>query len=253
VRLTGRQQPKGVNVSASLDRLRDVDVNYHLPPGQTARPETGWHVDTVRTTVGHEPPGPPPEDGPWAIACRLVRDYQFAEPSILHGIYRESEPLLGRDMLLEGRFYGLKFYLGVRVTAVIDEERASADGRIKVWGWSYETLDGHLEKGKLTYEVTKNLQTGVVEFVISGFSRAAPIPNAIVRWGFHLFGRHTQVRFYHRSGERLQRLVAQVLAGEPAPTPQAYVGDPELILAPADASTSRAAKLSPRSDGPGRR
>ncbi len=40
-------------------------------------------------------------------------------------------------MLLEGRFFLLRFYMGVRITVLVDETRY---GRHKVWGWAYETL-----------------------------------------------------------------------------------------------------------------
>jgi hypothetical protein len=53
-------------------------------------------------------------------------------------------------MLLEARFFGLRFYVGVRVTGVIDEERATGDGPAQVWGWCYQTLEGHLEQGRLS-------------------------------------------------------------------------------------------------------
>lgn len=58
-------------------------------------------------------------------------------------------------MLLEGRFFGLRFYLGVRITGVIDEERDAGDGPVRVWGWWYQTLQGHLEQGRLSYEVCR--------------------------------------------------------------------------------------------------
>ena len=66
--------------------------------------------------------------GLWANACRLVSQYEFADARILRGVYRPDSALLGRNMLLEGRFFGLRFYLGVRVTGVIDEERDAGDG-----------------------------------------------------------------------------------------------------------------------------
>ena len=86
-------------------------------------------------------------------------------------------------MLLEGRFCGLRFYLGVRVTGVIDETRDGDGGPERVWGWCYQTLQGHLEQGRLSYEVIKNQGTGQVTFHIAGYSRPASIPNPLVRWG----------------------------------------------------------------------
>ena len=128
------------------------------------------------TVIGREAPGPPEPGGPWETACRLVGQYEFADARILRGVYRRDGDLLGRDMLLEARFYGLRFYLGVRVTGIIDEERDTGDGPERVWGWCYQTLEGHLEQGRLSYEVIKNLATGRVMFRVAGYSRPAPIP-----------------------------------------------------------------------------
>ena len=85
-------------------------------------------------------------------------------------------------MLLEGRFFGLRFYLGVRVTGVFDEERDADDGPERVWGWCYQTLQGHLEQGRLSYEVIKNLATGQVAFRVTGYSRRAPIQFPLCAW-----------------------------------------------------------------------
>lgn len=62
-------------------------------------------------------------------------------------MYRAGDDLPCRDMLLEGRFFGLRFYLGVRFTGVIDQTRDGDDGSDQVWGWSSQTLQGHLEQG----------------------------------------------------------------------------------------------------------
>ena len=124
--------------------------------------------------------------------------------------FRRDGPLAGRDMLLEVRFWGLRFPVGVRVGAVIDETRA-VDGRdVRVWGWGYGTLQGHLEVGQMDYEVWKWLDTGAVEFRVHVVSRPGRIPNPIVRLGFRLFGRREQMRFARRSCERMALLVGPV-------------------------------------------
>ena len=113
-------------------------------------------------------------------------------------------------MLLEVRFWGLRFPVGVRVGAVIDETR-TVDGRdVRVWGWGYGTLQGHLEVGQMDYEVWKWLDTGAVEFRVHVVSRPGRIPNPIVRLGFRLFGRREQMRFARRSCERMALLVSSV-------------------------------------------
>lgn len=134
-------------------------------------------------------------------------------------MYRYDDELLGRDMLLEGLFFGLRFYLGVRVTRVIDETRGSEAGAERVWGWSYQTLQGHLEQGRLNYEVIKNLASGQVAFRVSGYSRRAPVRNPVIRWGFRLFGRWTQERFYRAIQRRLRDLLQAAQRGEPPPVP----------------------------------
>lgn len=63
-------------------------------------------------------------------------------------------------MLLELRFAGLRFHVGVRVAKVTDGVRTDDGRQAAVWGWSYRTLEGHLEAGEMAYEVRKWLDTG---------------------------------------------------------------------------------------------
>jgi uncharacterized protein (UPF0548 family) len=225
----GQRRP--LDERAALDGLRGRPLNYDpgRAPGDGV-PDGHWHVDASDAVIGREPPGPPVAGGPWEVACRLVRQYEFAEPRILRALYRRDDRLLGRDMLLEGRFFGLRFYLGVRVTRVIDQQRDGPGGPAQVWGWSYQTLQGHLEQGRLSYEVIKDLGSGTVRFRVSGYSRRAPIPDPVVRWGFQIFGRWTQRRFYRNVLRRMTRLVAAARRGDALPTPVAS-GD-GLVTAP---------------------
>jgi uncharacterized protein (UPF0548 family) len=181
-------------------------VNFD--PDGSHRPEDGWRIDDYCQPLPAEPPGPPQPDGTWERARRLMRDYEFADPAIVRAVYRPDSPLEGRDILLEVRFWGLRFRFGVRVGEVVDETR-NVDGReVRVWGWSYATLQGHLEMGQMGYEVWKWLDTGEVEFRIHVVSRAGVIRNPIVRLGFRIFGRREQVRFARRAGERMAASLA---------------------------------------------
>jgi uncharacterized protein (UPF0548 family) len=145
-----------------------------------------------------------------------MREYAFADPAIVRAVYERDSPLEGRDILLGVRFWGLRFSFGVRVGGVVDETRA-VDGRdVRVWGWNYATLQGHLEKGQMDYEVWKWLDTGAVEFRIHVVSRSSRIGNPIIRLGFRLFGRREQVRFAKRACERMAGLLAVGLR-HPAP------------------------------------
>jgi uncharacterized protein (UPF0548 family) len=230
------------NQADELASLRGRRINYD--PARA--PEDGrvrghWHVDSGEVVIGQEPRGAPVRGGAWETGCVLVRQYEFAEPRILRAAYRAGSELDGRDMLLEGRFYGLRFYFGVRVTRVIDEIRDGDDGAERVWGWSYQTLEGHLEQGRLSYEVIKNLATGRVTFRVCGYSRMAPIPSPVVRLGFMVFGRWTQRRFYEAAMRRMRDLVraAQGGAAPPAPTVRAD----GIALAPAGAISNPVERL----------
>jgi hypothetical protein len=121
-------------------------------------------------------------------------------------------PLVGRDMLLEGRFLVLRFPMGVRVDAEIDETRARADGTSeRVWGWSYRTLEGHVEKGQMHWEVWKWPDTGAVEFRVHAVSRPAPIRNPVIWIGFRALRRHERRLFLDSTERRMRELTAAAL------------------------------------------
>ncbi|AEA25309.1 DUF1990 domain-containing protein [Pseudonocardia benzenivorans] len=213
-----------------LDRLAELAVNYDESEAPRGPDDPDWHVDVASAQLGTEPPGDPVPGGIFESACVLVRDYEFSDHRLIRGVFRPADELLGRNMLLEGRFLFLRFYLGVRVTAVVDGTRECPDGPQRVWGWTYQTLDGHLEQGKLTYEVVKDLTTGVVCFRLDAYSRRAPIENPVLRTGFQVFGRRTQLDFYRRVGQRMHDLLAAHEAGAPLPHPARLAGD--VVLAP---------------------
>jgi hypothetical protein len=109
-------------------------------------------------------------------------------------------------MLLQIRFLGVRFGVGVRVGAVYDEER-ELDGRsARVFGWAYQTLDGHFEQGEMHYQLWKWLDTGDVEFRLHAVSRAADTGPWILRNGFRMLGRPNQLRFYRQICRRIRRL-----------------------------------------------
>jgi uncharacterized protein (UPF0548 family) len=220
-----------VDEAAAVADLRRRRVNYDpatAPEG--GRVEGHWHVDSSASLIGHEPPGEPVPGGPWETACLLASRYEFADDHILRAVYQGDQDLLGRNMLLEGRFYGLRFYFGVRVTGVFDETRDTEHGPERVWGWCYETLQGHLEQGRISFEVIKNLKTGQIAFGVSGYSRQARIRRPVVRYGFRVFGRWMQTRYYEAVQRRLHLLVQTAGRGEPLPEPAVRADG--LVLAP---------------------
>jgi len=177
-----------------------------VDPGMSATREDGWQVDDLARELPSEPPGPPVPGGSWETARRLMIDYQVADPAMVRATYRRGAPLAGRDMLLQIRFVGLRFYVGVRVGDDYDETRTVHGREARVFGWSYSTLQGHFERGRMHYQVWKWLDDGTVEFRIHAFSRATDEGSWLLRTGFHLVGRTNQLEFYHRAVRQISRL-----------------------------------------------
>jgi uncharacterized protein (UPF0548 family) len=193
----------------ALQALHDKPLNFDLAERARFTPEAGWHIDNYRQPLPSEAPGPPEPDGIWEQAKQLMLDYEFADPKIVTAVYAEDSELEGRDMLLEARFWNLiRFRFGVRVGGIVDQT-CEQDGReARIWGWSYRTLQDHLEMGQMDYQVWKWTDTGEVEFRIHVVSQPASVPNPIVRLGFRLFGRREQIRFARRACERMASLLA---------------------------------------------
>ncbi|MHA6622565.1 DUF1990 family protein [Pseudonocardia sp. DLS-67] len=225
VRRTSTATPRrDARLAGLLDDLARRSVNYSesaAPPSVVA----GWHRDRRELEVGVEAPGEPERGGPFETAAALVNSYEFSDPSILRAAYRHRGDLVGRNMVLEGRFLVLRFLMGVRITERHDQVRDGPNGPERRVGWSYQTLEGHIEQGRLTYEVAKELDTGRVEFRIIANSRRGPIPNPVLRLGFRLFGRRTQLRFYRNVLERMPMLVE-------APPPPPQPGPDGIVRAP---------------------
>jgi uncharacterized protein (UPF0548 family) len=219
---TRRVEPLSAERESELDELRAREVNFHLPRLEDVTPENGWNWDDVRKALPPEPPGDPVSGGSWETARRLARNYDFAEPSIVEGIFDRDEPLEDRNMLLVLHYHGLRIRVGVRVAEVYDEERELDGRRGHVFGWNYRTLEGHVESGQMDWQVWKFPDSGEVMFRIHSFSRRAPGGDPLLRAGFRLIGRREQLRFLKQTSERMARLTEQRM-GRPAPGDEATV------------------------------
>jgi uncharacterized protein (UPF0548 family) len=208
-----------MNLGPSLDRWRaDLaarPVNYDPATIDHDDPPPGWTVDDRHQSLEPEPPGDPVPGGPWEIAAALIRGYEFADPSLVRAHYDHDAPLLGRDMVLELRALGLvSVYVGVRVCEVWDEVRESHGHRGRVFGWAYRTLEGHVERGQMGWEVTKWLDSGEVEFHAHAVSRTASIANPAIWVGFHLLKRYERRLYLDSTDRRMRELTARALREE---------------------------------------
>jgi uncharacterized protein (UPF0548 family) len=199
------------SVAERLRALRGKPLNYD--PEAPHPPDQGWRIDDYCAPLPREAPGPPEDRGPFAIAQTLLRDYKVADPAIVRAHYDEDAPLEGRDMLLELRFLFFRSYSGCRVGEITDETRA-VDGRpVRVWGWPYRTLEGHVEQGEMSWEVWKWLDTGEVEFRIHSYSRLTRAANPFTRLGMRLIGQRERNRYLSSACKRMASLTAEGLGG----------------------------------------
>lgn len=189
--------------------LAERTPNFHPVDYAWAEAHPAWRVDRRRTPLPSEAPGPPAPDGSFNVARQVLVDYEFADPALVRAVYDRAAPLEGRDMLLEGRFLWLRFAMPVRVGGLVDGAEVR-DGRpVHRFGWHYRTLEGHLERGQMDYELLKWADTGEVEVRIRAYSRGGDISNPIIRLGFAVFGRWMQMRFHDHAADRLRTLVTQ--------------------------------------------
>ncbi len=218
-------------ISRKLAELADKPLNFDPVALEHASPASGWTVNDLCEPLPSEPPGPPIDGGSLAIARRLMRGYEFADPSIVRAYYDPEVPLEGRNMLLELRALGLaRLFVGVRVHDVYEEVLDTAGRRVYVWGWNYRTLDGHVEMGQMDWEVWKWLDDGSVEFRVHAVSRVASIPNPFVWLGFRLLRRRERRAFLESTKRRMRTFTELALAQDDAET---------LIRSAADRLTAR--------------
>ena len=199
-------------IERRLASLADRPVNYDVAALDLTDPPPGWNVDRRCQALAPEPPGRPVREGSWEIASRLIRGYEFADPSLVRAHYDPARPLEGRDMLLELRALGLfGVFVGVRIVAVYDEVRRVGGRRARVFGWAYRTLEGHVERGQMDWQVWKWLDTGEVQFRVHAVSRTAAIANPVIRVGFWLVKGHERTLFLDSTQRRMQALTELAL------------------------------------------
>lgn len=166
----------------------------------------GWHHYYSEAVVGREPPGSPLVEGPFARGCIALEAYAFSDPRIVIAHFDPNEPLLGRHILLEMRAFRILHYLaGAVVSAVRDEEA----GDEHVFGFRYDTLDGHIERGIEWFLLRKHLTTGEIRFRIEAAWQPGQFPNWWSRLGFSLVGPHYQKKWHHQAHALLWRLMRE--------------------------------------------
>lgn len=192
-----------------LGRLDDVGRNFAEPP-EAMTPDRGWSRLLSEAVLARESPGPPLPEGPFQRARMGITNYEFSDPSIVTAHFDPASPLLGRRMLLEIRVLGLRWLCGVVVGAV----RSQAGEDRDTFGFRYETLQGHIERGWEWFLLTRSRTTGEIRCRIEAAWKPGDLPNRWSRAGFRLLGPIYQRTWHRRAQQRLH-----LLARYGAPTP----------------------------------
>jgi uncharacterized protein (UPF0548 family) len=205
------------HVRRRLAALADKPLNFDPASLEHASVGADWTITDLCQALPAEPPGAPLQRGSWRIARRLMRGYEFADPSIVRAYYDPRAPLPGRNMLLKLQALAIAhIYVGVRVGDVYEEVREVGGERACVWGWNYRTLEGHVEMGQMDWEVWKWLRDGRVDFRVHAVSRPAHVRNPIVRLGFSVLREHERRAFLDSTKRRMLTFTRLALVREDA-------------------------------------
>jgi uncharacterized protein (UPF0548 family) len=191
-------------IAAHLALLEELPVTAAVPADDGSADGEGWSRERSESIVATEPVGPPLQGGAFASARQAVERYAFSDPKIVTAYFDPDRPLLGRPMLLELHVLGLRYLCGTVVGAVRDERHP---GQTR-FGFRYDTLEGHVERGSEWFEVEKVHATGEVRFCIRSRWREGDFPNWWSRAGFAILARPYRARWLRNAQNRLRALLA---------------------------------------------
>lgn len=190
-----------------MERLRALSsvARNFTERDEDMTPERGWKRQYSRSLVAREKPGPAERGGPFERLSVVLRNYEFSDPRIVTAHFNPEEQFEGRRFLLELKVPGLRYLCGTVVAAVREE---SPEGS-PVYGFRYETLEGHIERGWEWFLVRKDQKTGEIEFSIEARWKEGEFPNFWSRIGFDLVGRRMQKRWHRHAHRRMTILSSQ--------------------------------------------
>lgn len=173
------------------------------PAAPHASASHGWLRHTSEAWVAREAPGPPAPHGAFARGRALLASYAFSDPGIVEGHFDGQASLLGRPMVLELKACGFRYLCGVLVSAVRDEQGETET----VFGYRYDTREGHVEAGTEWFLLTKNHLTGDLSFRIDAVWRPGDFPNWWSEVGFGLVERRARRDWHRLAHMRLRHLL----------------------------------------------
>ena len=175
-----------------LETLTRVSRNFTAEEEEMTG-DRGWHHYYSEAVIAREP-GP---DVLFERAKVALSNYQFSNPRIVVAHFDPAAPLLERRILLEIKVLGLRYLCPALVTQVRD------DGN--VFGFRYDTLDGHIERGLEWFLLTKNAD-GEIRFRIEARWQHGHFPNWWSQLGFMVLSGPYQRRWHRQAHRRLSLL-----------------------------------------------
>ena len=179
-------------VRRRLDQAQAATVNF-AETEEEMTGEAGWHHYHSEAVIAREPEG----DDCFARARVALANYEFSDPDIVVAHFDPATPLLGRRMMLDIQVFGLHYLC----PAVVNRVR-EAPG---VFGFRYDTLEGHIERGVEWFLLTKN-ERGEIRFRVEARWRKGQFPNWWSRIGFILLSGYYQRKWHRRAHNRLSLL-----------------------------------------------
>lgn len=167
---------------------RNVDASEEEMTG-----ERGWHHYHSEAVIATEAAG----EERFRRARVALANYQFSDPGIVLAHFDPAEAFLGRCMLLELQVLGLH-YLCPAVVSRVREEPG-------VFGFRYDTLEGHIERGVEWFLLTKD-ERGDIRFRIEARWQKGEFPNWWSRLGFIVLSGYYQRQWHRRAHHRLSLL-----------------------------------------------
>jgi uncharacterized protein (UPF0548 family) len=180
------------SIKERLDRARHGRVNFEAIEEEMTG-DRGWHHYHSEAIIAVDTTG----DDHFTRAKVALANYQFSDPAIVSAHFDPAEPLLGRCMLLEIQVFGLHYLCPAIVNRVREEPG--------VFGFRYDTLEGHIERGVEWFLLTKN-ELGQIRFRVEARWKKGQFPNWWSRLGFIVLSGYYQRKWHRRAHHRLSLL-----------------------------------------------
>lgn len=179
-------------VRARLEAAKSLPTNAEVVEEEMT-PDSGWHHYYSEAVIVHDDPA----GEHFARARTALEHYQFSDPAIVLAHFDPADPLLHRCMLLEIQVLWLRYLCPARVNRVRDEPG--------VFGFRYDTLEGHLERGVEWFVLTRD-DAGRITFRIEARWKKGEFPNWWSRVGFSMLSGYYQRTWHRRAHQRLSLL-----------------------------------------------